>query len=86
MKVTLAVVRLAADNSCHISYALMHRNNFVEGLAGFRPMMLACGMSEAGAKVFAQPARLPVLDACVLLANGDHPRPLLHQDLMLWIG
>ena len=58
----------------------------MEGLAGFPPMMLACGMSEAGANVYAQPARLPVLDACVLLANGNRPRPLLGPDLILWIG
>ena len=82
----LAVDIMTARNVCKLSYTPLHRNNFVEGLAGFPPMMLACGMSEAGANVYAQPARLPVLDACVLLANGDRPRPLMGQDLILWIG
>ncbi len=64
----------------------MHRNNFVEGRVGFPPMIQACGLSEIGAPVFGQAARLPVVDAVVLLANGGKPCPLLPGDVILWIG
>ena len=49
-------------------------------------MAPACGVSEAGSAVFNQAARLPVVDVCVLLANGGKPRLLLPKDDIFWIS
>ena len=66
---------------------LPHRFNFWGGQAGFPSMILACGLSEAGAVVFGQAARPPVADMCVLLANGGKPQPQLPigKDNIFWI-
>ena len=52
---------------------------------GFPMMLPACGLTEIGAAGFGQAARPPVADVCVLLANGGKPRPLGHNDMILWI-
>ena len=57
---------------------------------GFPRMVLACGVTKAGAAhaVFGQAVRPPVIGVCVLLANGGKPR--LHlpigKDDILWIS
>ena len=57
---------------------------------GFPRMVPACGVTEAGAAhaLFGQAVRPPVVEVCVLLANGGNPR--LHlpigKDYILWIS